>query len=80
MNDCIGKPLFRDQLLSLIKKWTGTESAGPSDRQAPKETGKAVVKKLNAHQPIDLNKALSEFMGEKEILNSLLNEFIEKKG
>ena len=78
MNDCIGKPLFRDQLLSLIKKWTGTESAGPSAGQAPKETGKPVVKILNTHQPIDLNRALSEFMGEKEVLNSLLNEFIEK--
>jgi CheY-like chemotaxis protein len=78
MNDCIGKPLFRDQLLSLIKRWTGTESAGPSSGQIPKEVSKPVVKKLNTHQPIDLNRALSEFMGEKEVLNSLLNEFIEK--
>ena len=78
MNDCIGKPLFRDQLLSLIKRWTGTESAGPFSGQTPKEVSKPVVKKLNTRQPIDLNRALSEFMGEKEVLDSLLNEFIEK--
>jgi CheY-like chemotaxis protein len=77
MNDCIGKPLSREQLLSLIPKWTGTESAGSSQR-IPDEVGKPVLKKLNPNRPIDLDKALNEFMGEKEVLYSLLDEFVEK--
>lgn len=32
----------------------------------------------NVHKPIDLDRALSEFLGEKEILDDLLKEFIEK--
>ena len=36
------------------------------------------MKKIIAQQPIDLNRALDEFMGEKEVLFSVLNEFVEK--
>ncbi len=78
INDCIGKPLSRDQLLSLIKKWTATEPVGPAAGQAPKDVSLPVAKKTSAHQPINLARALSEFMGEKEILYGLLKEFTAK--
>ncbi len=78
INDCIGKPLSRDQLLSLIKKWTATEPVGPAAGQAPKDVSLPVAKKTSAHQPINLDRALSEFMGEKEILYGLLKEFTAK--
>jgi CheY-like chemotaxis protein len=78
MNDCVGKPLFRDQLLSLIKKWTATEPVSPSIGPPPKDISKPLAKKPIVRQPIDLDKALSEFMGEKEVLNGLLNEFTKK--
>ena len=76
MNDCIGKPLFRDQLLSLIKKWTATEPVGSADGKAVKKVRKPIAKNTRARQPIDLDRALNEFMGEEEILNGILNEFI----
>ena len=78
INDCIGKPLSRDQLLSLIKKWTATEPVGPAAGQAPKDVSLPVAKKTSGHQPIDLDRALSEFMGEREILYGLLKEFTAK--
>ena len=78
INDCIGKPLSRDQLLSLIKKWTATEPVGPAAGQAPKDVSLPVAKKTSAQQPINLDRALSEFMGEKEILYGLLKEFTAK--
>ena len=78
INDCIGKPLSRDQLLSLIKKWTATEPVGPASGQAPKDVSIPVAKKTRVHQPIDLERALGEFMGEKEILYGLLKEFTAK--
>jgi CheY-like chemotaxis protein len=78
MNDCIGKPLFRDQLFSLIKKWTATEPVSPAIGQPPKDIRTMQAKKPISHQPIDLDKALSEFMGEKEVLSDLLKEFTAK--
>ena len=78
MNDGVGKPLFRDQLLSLIKKWTDTEPVNPVSGPAQKDISKPVVKKSSARQPIDLDRALSEFMGEKEVLYGLLKEFTAK--
>ena len=78
MNDCIGKPLFRDQLLSLIKKWTTTESVGSACGKAQKKIGEPIAKNTPNSQPIDLDRALNEFLGEKKVLNGLLNEFTAK--
>ncbi len=78
MNDCIGKPLSRDQLISLIKKWTATESVGSACSKAPEKVGKPVAENTGARQPIDLDRALNEFMGEKKVLNDILNEFTAK--
>ena len=78
MNDCIGKPLFRDPLLSLIKKWTAAEPVCSANRSAQKNVSIPVAKEPSTHQPIDLDRALNEFMGEKEVLYGLLKEFTEK--
>ena len=78
MNDCLGKPLFREQLLSSIEKWTGTELADSFSGPAPKQVCNPDARKIISQQPIDLNRALDEFMGEKEVLFSVLNEFVEK--
>lgn len=78
MNDCIGKPLSRDQLLSLIKKWTTTESVGSACGKAQKKVGEPIAENTSARQPIDLDRALDEFMGEKKVLNDILKEFTAK--
>jgi len=78
MNDCIGKPLSRDQLLSLIKRWTTTESVGSACGKAQKKVGEPIAENTSARQPIDLDRALNEFMGEKKVLNGILNEFTAK--
>ena len=78
MSDCIGKPLSRDQLVSLIKKWTATESVGSACGTAQKKIGEPIAKNTVTSQPIDLDRALNEFMGEKKVLNGLLNEFTAK--
>ncbi len=78
MNDCIGKPLFRDQLLSLIKKWTVIEPDFSASGPARKDGGLPSAKESGGHPPIDLDRALSEFMGEKAVLRDLLKEFTEK--
>jgi len=78
MNDCVGKPLSRDQLLSLIKKWTPTESVGSACGKAQKKVSKPITENTSACQPIDLDRALNEFMGEKKVLNGILKEFTAK--
>jgi CheY-like chemotaxis protein/HPt (histidine-containing phosphotransfer) domain-containing protein len=78
MNDCIGKPLSRDQLLSLINRWTTTESVGSDCGKAQKKVGEPIAENTSARQPIDLDRALNEFMGEKKVLNGILNEFTTK--
>ena len=77
MNDCIGKPLFREQLLALIQRWTATEPDKPAGKTTPTAERQPLAKYTITNQPIDLDKALREFMGEKEVLNSLLNEFTD---
>jgi len=78
MSDCLGKPLFRDQILSSIKKWTATEPVGMAAGQTQTDAGQPVAKESAAHPPIDFDKVLSEFMGEKEVLLGLLKEFTTK--
>ena len=75
MNDCIGKPLFRDRLLALIQRWTATAPDHPAVKTAQKEGGQPPAKISIVKQPIDLDKALSEFMGDKQVLDNLLIEF-----
>jgi HPt (histidine-containing phosphotransfer) domain-containing protein len=78
MNDFIGKSLFRDQLLTLIKKWTTTEPVCLASGKAQNHASNPNASKSSVHQPIDLDRALNEFLGEKEILDDLPKEFIEK--
>jgi HPt (histidine-containing phosphotransfer) domain-containing protein len=75
INDCIGKPLSPDQLLAMIKKWTAAEPVSPVAGQAPKDVSSPQARTTCAHQPIDLERALREFMGEKEVLAGLLQLF-----
>jgi len=78
MNDCIGKPLFREQLLALIQRWTTPGCDKPAANATPNEEARPLASNTITSQPLDLDKALREFMGEKEVLNSLLNEFSDK--
>ena len=78
MNDCLGKPLFRDQLLASIKKWSASEPVATAAGQIHKDDPPRKATASGVHRPIDLDKALKEFMGEKEILFGLLKAFTAK--
>jgi CheY-like chemotaxis protein/HPt (histidine-containing phosphotransfer) domain-containing protein len=78
MNGYIGKPLFRDQVLSMLKKWMHAEPGSPASGQVQKDDSQSELRKSGADQPINFDRALNEFMGENEVLYSLLKEFTEK--
>ena len=78
MNDCLGKPLFREQLLSAIAEWTATEPVAIATGQVREDGPRPEAEVSGLRKPIDLDKALNEFMGEKEVLFGLLKEFTAK--
>ena len=76
MNDCIGKPLRFDRLLSVVRKWLDPkpdykvykDPAGASD---------SITTGSEENQfPLDLDRAIQEFMGKKEIFLGVLQKFI----
>ncbi len=78
MNDCIGKPLQQNLLLSVVQKWIGAES-NPHLNKNPKDDTRLTIRRPEENQlPLDLNRAIQEFMGQKEILLGVLQEFINK--
>jgi len=78
MNDSIGKPLQRDHLLAVIQKWTAAESNLGPEEMAVSEKCPPAVGSGDNQPPLDFDRAIEEFMGQKDILLGILNEFIDK--
>jgi len=80
MNDCIGKPLQRDEMLSVVLKWIRPESNTPTNEKQAVKTGAPGKKSEENQFPIDLDRAIQEFMGQKEILIDVLQKFVARAG
>jgi CheY-like chemotaxis protein/HPt (histidine-containing phosphotransfer) domain-containing protein len=76
MNDCIGKPLQRHLLLSLVQKWISAESRTPANENPADETPAMDKRPENDQFPLDLERAVREFMGRKDILAGVLQKFL----
>lgn len=80
MNDCIGKPLQRDSLIAVVQKWISPASR-PHTAEQPVEVPPAKDRvPANDHAPLDLERAVQEFMGRKDILMGVLQEFLDRTG
>jgi CheY-like chemotaxis protein/HPt (histidine-containing phosphotransfer) domain-containing protein len=80
MNDCIGKPMQRDRLLSVVQKWINAESTTQTNED-PKDEAPLTIRRPEEKQfPLNLDRAIQEFMGQKEILFSVLLEFVNIAG
>ncbi len=80
MNDCFGKPLQRDRLLSVVQKWINADSKTHTIEN-PADEIPAIDKKHEKNQyPLDLDRAIEEFMGQKEILLGVLQKFLTSTG
>jgi CheY-like chemotaxis protein len=80
MNDCVGKPLQRDYLLSVVLKWIRAESNTPTNENPGDETRSTDPRPEKNDFPLDLDRAIQEFMGQKEILFGVLQKFINRAG
>jgi len=80
MNDCIGKPLQRDFLLSVVQEWISADSKTHPNENPADETPAMDKRSENIRFPLDLERAIKEFMGRKDILLGVLQNFTKSAG
>jgi CheY-like chemotaxis protein len=78
MDDWVCKPLQRDQLLSVIATWTGLGSSEASGQRPINAVADHIEKSHEKNLPIDLDRAIDEFMGKKKILFAVLDQFMSR--
>ena len=76
MNDCIGKPLQRGQLLSVVQAWTTAGSNIRHSESKITKSGLAPQTSSDNQPPLDLEKAIDDFLGKKDILFGAVAAFI----
>jgi CheY-like chemotaxis protein/HPt (histidine-containing phosphotransfer) domain-containing protein len=79
MDDFITKPVFRDELISIVKKWLPARSIEDVvpviiNKNNTLTTGSSIY---DANPPLNFNRALDEFDGDKVLLMKLINGFID---
>ncbi len=79
MDDFITKPVFRDDLIAIVEKWLPARSFeeaahGMSDKNTMRQIGLSTD---DANPPLDINRALDEFDGDRVLLMKLINGFID---
>ena len=72
MDDYIGKPFQRAELLELVEKWI----AGPQCHKTAEACRPPVEPPAAPEPPLDMVQALTEFMGAKDVLTDVLESFV----
>lgn len=80
INECIRKPAQWDQVLLVVKKWIDAEFSTSMDKTSKGVDFPSVRKTKENPFPLDLDKAIEEFMGQKEILFGILQDFVNLAG
>lgn len=77
ISDSLAKPIVREQLLEAVAKWRPPQASPPGPRfSGPASPGSS--DRDAAGPPIDLKKAVAEFLGEAETLQRVLQGFVEQ--
>ena len=80
INECIRKPAQWDQVLLVVQKWIDAEFSASMDKTLKGVVSPSVRKTKENPFPLDLDKAIEEFMGQKEILFRILQDFVNIAG
>jgi len=78
MDDCVCKPLQRDQLLSVMSRWIENGDSEALGQHPAGEIGSQAQKPAQSDLVLDLDRAIDEFMGKKKILSDVLARFIDQ--
>jgi CheY-like chemotaxis protein/HPt (histidine-containing phosphotransfer) domain-containing protein len=76
MDDCLAKPVERAPLLAIVEKWLDhrTQSDSAACSQAPGDFNRSGSNPA----PVDMEKAIDEFLGDRDMVVRLLGEFIRR--
>lgn len=79
MNDVITKPIRRKQLCNVVNKWldaTDAELQTSADVDPSDDTEDSAKQTDDA--PLDIEQAVDEFGGKRELVNTLIDKFLSK--
>lgn len=79
MDDYITKPLKGKDLIAMVEKWTGTVARVNPSRNENENRGD-LIPEAGSQAPMDLNRAVKEFEGDREFLLEVLAEFLQNVG
>jgi CheY-like chemotaxis protein len=74
MDDCLAKPIERASLLTIVDKWLDHPTAFVSDACTPAPAD--LNRSGSEPAPVDMQKAIDEFMGDRGMVVRLLGEFV----
>jgi CheY-like chemotaxis protein len=80
MDGCVSKPLRRDQLLSVIDCCINHGSGDALDAESINEIEAPAKNQAETNLPLDLVRAIKEFMGKEKILYAVLDQFMRRAG
>lgn len=80
INDCVGKPLHREFLASVVRKWTRGASDIPQNKTPADEPSRPQSDTIKNQPPMNIEKAITEFMGKTDLLREVLKTFKTRAG
>ena len=76
INECIRKPAKWEHVLLVVRKWIDAEYSSSIDKTLKDVVYPSVKRTQENPSPLDMDKAIEEFMGQKEILFGILQDFL----
>ncbi len=76
IDECIRKPAKWEHVLLVVRKWIDAEYSSPIDKTLKDVVYPSVKRTQENPSPLDMDKAIEEFMGQKEILFGILQDFL----
>jgi two-component system sensor histidine kinase/response regulator len=75
-DDCVTKPLRREDLLFKVRRWIGKSPSPPPDKAQRSSDEEASTSELAA--PMNLEKVLDEFLGNQTVLKDVMRAFADQ--
>ncbi len=75
INDCVGKLLQQETLVSVVREWTTGELDIPRNNITQDRSLRLRTNAAKNQPPIDIEKTITEFMGKKDLLWEVLTTF-----
>ena len=78
MDDCMPKPIEREILLAVVDKWLSRHAEAEPEIDEFASTLEKNDPSGSDSAPVDIARAVDEFMGDRDMVDHLLDEFVSK--